>query len=108
MVIATAVVNVSTTGKAHDVTLKTSATASLTRVHACALTTAEVAELGATSGLEFIANGTSYEAPTSGWVGANGCNAQYTAVLWVSASDVTSFGVKDIKLSNKLCWHGAP
>jgi hypothetical protein len=94
---STQIVNVNPTGESSDnVTLHTFATASLELVSPCDVTFDDIAELNAGDGLAFTQNAGKWTAALAGYAyPANGCPTAYTVELYVSATNLADFGVRD-------------
>jgi hypothetical protein len=94
---STQIVNVNPTGESSDnVTLHTFATASLELVSPCDVTFDDIAELNAGDGLAFTQNAGDWTAQLAGYAyPTNGCATSYTVELYVSATNLANFGVRD-------------
>jgi hypothetical protein len=94
---STQVVNLDSFGGGNDdVTLHTFATASLERVEPCAVAFADVAELNSGQGLSFTLNAGEWTAELSGYgYGSSGCPTPYTIELYVNASNLADYGVRN-------------
>jgi hypothetical protein len=105
---ATTVVNIGVGTMNKDVTLHTYAAASLELVPPCGLTMDDIAELNASSGVTFAQSGSEWVAEWSGTaardlLGYSYCVAPFTIELYVSASNLAVYGVRNVQLFDSGC-----
>jgi hypothetical protein len=105
---ATSVVNLDVLGDADNVTLHTYAAANLELTQLCSITFEEVAELSAATGVTFVAMGSEWVGEWSGvavrdMLGVSYCAVPFTIELYVSASDLAAYGVRNLELTENTC-----
>jgi hypothetical protein len=101
----TSSVDLEGTGQTEDATLHTYASANLELAEPSSLTFQEIAELNAALGVTFVPVGSEWEAELSGVVSSTNeyCAVPFTLELYVSSSDFTEYGVRDVELTEEGC-----
>jgi hypothetical protein len=105
---ATSAVNLDVFGDADNVTLHTYAAANLELTPPCSITFEEVAELSADTGVTFVPTGSEWVGELSGvavrdTLGVSYCDVPFTIELYVSASNLAAYGVRNLELTENAC-----
>jgi len=105
---ATSVVNLDVFADADNVTLHTYAAANLELTPPCSITFEEVAELSAATGVTFVPMASEWVGEWSGvavrdTLGLSYCVVPFTIELYVSASNLAVYGVRNLELTENTC-----